>query len=261
MAQNVAIVLAAWSAATAGFRHSSHWVGSPLVPCETRAASRFERPPMKLSENAYRRFKEKLFSGDLRPGQFISQRELVHLIDVPLGPVREALQRLEVEGLVQIAPQRGIQIVEASLRYIRNTYQLRLIVEKEAAAKFAENATEAEIETLDNAHKAIIRRADSDGFSDEVLNEAQDVDWSLHDTLVTALGNDIITAIHVINNDRIRLIRLTHGKLTLLTPASFGSAMKEHLSVIEACARHDPAAAAEAMERHIATAMQRALGL
>ena len=89
---------------------------------------------MKLSDSAYAKLKEKLFAGELSPGQFISQRQLVKLIDVPLGPVREALQRLEADGLVQIAPQRGIQFNEASLQFIRNTYQLRLFVEKEAAA-------------------------------------------------------------------------------------------------------------------------------
>ena len=216
---------------------------------------------MKLSEAAYLKFKNRLFAGELKPGQFISQRELVKMIDVPLGPVREALQRLEVEGLVQIAPQRGIQVVEASLRLIRNTFQLRLFIEKEAAAKFAENATEDEIAALEKAHRRIIARVEKEGFTAGALDEAQAVDWSLHDTIVHALGNDVISSLHAVNNDRIRLIRLTHGKLTLLTPASFGHAMDEHLSVIDACRRHAPPSATAAMEAHIASGMRRALGL
>ncbi len=216
---------------------------------------------MKLSDSAYNKFKDRLFGGDLRPGQFISQRELVRLIGVPLGPVREALQRLEIEGLVMIAPQRGIQVVEAGLRFIRNTFQLRLFIEKEAAAKFADNATEVEIDALESAHRAVIKNAETEGFTDSVLDEAQKVDWNFHDTIVHALGNDIISEIHNINNDRIRLIRLTHGKLTLLTPSSFGRALEEHLEVIGAFHRHDPVEATEATERHIASGMRRALGL
>lgn len=216
---------------------------------------------MKLSESAYLKFKQHLFAGDIMPGQFVSQRELVKLIDVPLGPVREALQRLEVEGLVQIVPQRGIQVIEASLRLIRDTYQVRMIIEKEAAARYAESASDEEIARLETAHRETMERAEKGGITDGLLHEGQDVDWSLHNSIVEALGNAIVLKFHKINNDRIRLIRLAHGKFTLLTPATFGAAFSEHMAVIEAFKGHDGARAAKAMEQHLATAMHRALGL
>ncbi len=216
---------------------------------------------MKLSEAAYLSFKDHLFGGKIRPGQFISQRELVKLVGIPLGPVREALQRLEVEGLVQIVPQRGIQVVEASLRLIRDTYQLRMVIEKEAAGKFAETAADKEIDALEKAHLKIVARAEKDGLSDALLRDAQTVDWSLHNTIVDALDNDIIRNIHTLNNERIKLIRLAHSKLTLLTPATFPHTMREHLAVIESFRSHDPATAETAMAHHLSTAMRRALGL
>ncbi|MBL6929620.1 MAG: GntR family transcriptional regulator [Rhodospirillales bacterium] len=216
---------------------------------------------MKLSEAAYLSFKDHLFGGKIRPGQFVSQRELVKLLGTPLGPVREALQRLEIEGLVQIVPQRGIQVIEASLRLIRDTYQLRMVVEKEAAAKFAETASDEEIDALETAHLEIVARAEKDGLSDALFKDGQTVDWSLHNAIVNALDNDIIRKIHTLNNERIKLIRLSHGKLTLLTPSAFPHTMKEHLTVIAAFRNHDPAAATAAMELHLSTAMRRALGL
>ena len=216
---------------------------------------------MKLSESAYRTFKERLFAGDVRPGQFVSQRELVKLMGIPLGPVREALQRLEVEGLVQIVPQRGIQVIEASLRLIRDTYQLRMLIEKEAAAKYAETVTDEELQALEEAHRRVVAAAEKSGLSEALLQEAQDVDWRLHNSIVEALGNAIVLRIHHINNDRIKLIRLAHGKLTLLTPGTFRHAMAEHLAVIEAIKLRDAAKAAAAMEAHLAIAMRRALGL
>ncbi len=216
---------------------------------------------MKLSSDAYRKFKDLLFAGEIRPGQFVSQREFVAMTGIPLGPVREALQRLEMEGLVQIVPNRGIQVIEASLRLIRNTYQLRLFIEKEAAYKFAETASETEIAALETAHRAVLERAEKEGFSDRLLTEAQEVDWALHDSIVAALGNDIIMRLHEVNNDRIKLIRLDHGKTTLLTPGTFRHAMSEHMAVIEACRRHDPDAAAGAMENHLTIGMRRALGI
>ncbi|MBT3361762.1 MAG: GntR family transcriptional regulator [Rhodospirillales bacterium] len=216
---------------------------------------------MKLSEAAHLSFKDHLFDGRIRPGQFISQRELAKLLGIPLGPVREALQRLEIEGLVQIVPQRGIQVIEASLRLIRDTYQLRMVIEKEAAAKFAEAASDSEIDALEKAHVEIVARAEKEGLSDALFEDGQAVDWGLHDTIVNALDNDIIRNIHTLNNERIKLIRLSHGKRTLLTPAAFPHTMKEHLAVIQTFRNHDPAAATAAMEHHLSTAMRRALGL
>ena len=103
--------------------------------------------------------------------------------------MREALLKLEQEGLVHLVPQRGIRVAEASLALIRNAFQLRLIVEREAVRHFAESAPEGEIEELLALHRAIAGRAQGrvDGA---LLAEAQAEDRSLHDRLVAALGND-----------------------------------------------------------------------
>ena len=216
---------------------------------------------MKLSDSAYQKFKQHLFAGDILPGQFVSQRELVALTGIALAPVREALLRLEVEGLVQIVPQRGIQIVEASLRFIRDTYQLRLLIEKEATGKFAQTASDAQINHLAKAHHALIERANCDGVNADLLHDAQVVDWLFHDTIVESLGNSIVTNLHHQNNDRIKLIRLARGSLTLITPETFSLAIKEHIGVIDALAKRDAAASSLAIEQHLTTALHRALGL
>nr|WP_319391617.1 GntR family transcriptional regulator [uncultured Cohaesibacter sp.] len=216
---------------------------------------------MKLSDKAYEKFKQHLMMGDLKPGQFISQRELVTLTGVPLAPVREALLRLELEGVVQIAPQRGIQIVEVSLRFIRDTYQLRMMIEKEAAAKFAGNASDAMIHQLREVHRTVIARVEKEGTSDGLLKDAQGIDDSLHDTIVSALGNELVDWLYAMNNQRIQLIRLSHGHLTLITPGTFRQVMIEHMAIIEALESHDPVAAAAAIEKHLTAALHRALGL
>ena len=216
---------------------------------------------MKLSDKAYEKFKQHLVIGNLKPGQFISQRELVTLTGVPLAPVREALLRLELEGVVQIAPQRGIQIVEVSLRFIRDTYQLRMMIEKEAAAKFAGNASDATISQLGEIHQTVIARADAEGYSDDLLKDAQSIDDKLHDTIVSALCNELVDWLYAMNNQRMQLIRLSHGHLTLITPGTFRQVMTEHMTIIEALKSHDPVAAASAIETHLTAALHRALGL
>ena len=57
-----------------------------------------------------------VLAGELRSGQFVSQRELTSLLGATLNPVREAIRKLEAEGLINVYAQRGIQVIEAKPR-------------------------------------------------------------------------------------------------------------------------------------------------
>lgn len=217
-----------------------------------------DAPATKLSELAYRKFKERLFARDVRPGQFVSQRELVELTGATLGPMREALLRLEAEGLVNLVPQRGIQVAEASLKLIRNAFQLRMVIEKEAVRHLCDIVRDVKVSELIEAHEVIRGRAHHDGIDQALLLDAQRLDFKLHETIVSSMGNELVSEIHRINTDRIRLIRLDHG---LLTPSNLWVALDEHMVVLEACQRRDGDAAARALEAHLTTGMRRAMGV
>ena len=64
--------------------------------------------PATLREKAYASFTRHLLARDLKPGQFVSQRELVAFTGLPLGAIREIVPRLEAEGLLTTIPQRGM---------------------------------------------------------------------------------------------------------------------------------------------------------
>ena len=110
------------------------------------AARRAPRSETKLRERAYDAFTEQLLRADIRPGQFVSQRELVALTGQPLGAIRELIPRLEAEGLIVTVPQRGLQILPVDINLIRNAFQFRLILEREAVAAFTQGASDAAIE-------------------------------------------------------------------------------------------------------------------
>jgi DNA-binding GntR family transcriptional regulator len=211
----------------------------------------------KLREKAYRSFTSHLLAAHIRPGQFVSQRELVALTGLPLGAIRELIPRLEADGLLQTVPQRGMQIANVDVKLIRNAFQLRLILEREAAARFAETAPDALIRELADAHEAIVRRLRK-GISRQLLDDAQRVDWHLHDTIIDALENEIISSIYRVNSIKIRLIRLQR---VLLTPALLSPAMEEHMALIAAFRRRDAKQAVRAIERHLKHARVRALGM
>ena len=96
-----------------------------------------------LGQQAYKSFKNLLLNKRLwKPGEFVSQIELVSETGVQISPMRDALQKLSAEGLVIISPRKGIQVTPASTKLIREVFQFRIIMEKEALLFFIENAHE-----------------------------------------------------------------------------------------------------------------------
>jgi len=176
---------------------------------------------------------------------------------LPLGAVREVIPRLEAEGLITTVPQRGLQIANVDVRLIRNAFQLRLVLEKEAAVHFAAIASDAQLDALEKTHRTVIARARR-GITQSLLEDAQAIDWGLHDTLIDTLKNDIVSDIYRVNSLRIRLIRLDR---IVLTPEHLFSAMEEHLAIIAALRSRRPAAVIAAVEKQLSSACNRALGL
>src|SRR5215468_9225394 len=110
-----------------------------------------------LSALAYERFKAALFEQRIKAGAFVSQAELVALLGVPLGPVRDALLALQAEGLVTIRARSGIEIAKADFALIRNTYQLRFMLERLAVRRFAEAGTLARMKAMEAEHLALAK--------------------------------------------------------------------------------------------------------
>lgn len=207
---------------------------------------------------AYQGFTQQVFTGGIRAGQFISQRELMVLLDMPLGAVREMIPRLEAAGLVKTVPQRGLQVAHVDLKLIRNAFQVRSMIEREAVLNFVRSASEAELAAIEASHRDILRRAGApDALNDTaLLDDAQAVDWGLHDRMVDALGNDIISDQYRVNSLRVRLIKLEHS---VITPSRLIPAMQEHLRFIEALRQRNAPLAVELLEDHISSARSRVM--
>jgi DNA-binding GntR family transcriptional regulator len=217
------------------------------------------RPPAtSLRAKAYESFQQQIVQASIRPGQFISQRELMQLLGMPLGAVRELIPRLEAEGLLRTVPQRGLQIAHVDLKLINNAFQLRLLLEREAAVRFAATVSDADVAAIEDAHLRIVRRARSGDIDNDLLTDATTVDWGLHDLMIDALGNELISDVYRINSLRVRLIKL---EASALSPEALLPAMEEHLWFIEALRRRDPEAVAQRLNHHIESAHRRVLGL
>ena len=217
-----------------------------------------ERSTEGISQRAraYQGFTQQILSGGIRSGQFISQRELMTLLDMPLGAVREMIPRLEAGGLIKTVPQRGLQIAHVDLKLIRNAFQVRAMIEREAIRHFVHSAGDDELAQIAASHEDILQRASATQADNQLLDDAQAIDWGLHDRMVDALGNEIVSELYRVNSLRIRLIKLDSS---VITPARLIPAMQEHLRFIGALRQRDVAAATELLQAHIRSARDRVL--
>ena len=202
-----------------------------------------------LRLKAYEEFRDRLLSGELKPGQFVTQRELARLVGVPLGAAREAIQRLEFESLLKVYPQRGVQVAAASARLIRTAYQFRLVLEREAVRNYAAAGNLDEMRQLEETTRRIAKRA-AQSITEQLQEEAVEVDWRLHDAFIDSLDNEIIAESYRINAARIRLMR---GAGNRLPPRRLIPALKEHLEILAACQARDENRAVELLELHVRT--------
>src|SRR5690606_18522406 len=141
-------------------------------------------------------------------GQFVSQQELTLLLGMPLGAVREMIPRLEAARLITTVPKRGLQIAAVDLKLIRNAFQTRTMIEREATIQFVHCVSDEELEDIIAQHTAILNRAQAQASDPALDDDALAVDWGLHNRMVDAMDNEILSDIYRVNNLHIKLIRI-----------------------------------------------------
>ena len=209
---------------------------------------------LKLRERAYVGYTRSLLANEIKPGQFITQRELVAITGLPLGAIRELVPRLEAEGLIRTAPHRGMQVPQVDINLVRNAFQFRLFLEEAAVRVFARSAPAELIAAIRRRHEAVLARRNS-GEDSGLMEEAEATDLMLHEAVIDHLGNEIVSNAYRVNWIKIKLIRLAETRLYV---TMIPQVMGDHMKIIEAVERRDEDAAARAMADHIGIARQRA---
>lgn len=210
-----------------------------------------------LRTDVYDQLKERLFSGELRAGQVVSQRELTELLGATLNPVREAIRKLEAEGLINVYAQRGIQIIEGNPKAINDAYDYRLLLETDGIRFFVSRASDGDIEAMNAKVRAslakLARKPGDRAVRLAVLND----DFAFHKALIDFQDNTIISRHYSLNAARLRLFRINIGEpLQRLEVAA-----NEHLGILEASLKRDTETAARLLSDHIEISREHTLGI
>lgn len=210
-----------------------------------------------MRTDVYDQLKVRLFTGELKSGQFVSQRELTSLLGATLNPVREAIRKLEAEGLISVYAQRGIQIIEAKPKAINDAYEYRALLESNAVRHFTATAAEARIRavirTVESSLESLARSPEDMAVRTRVLEE----DYNFHKEMIDFQGNEIISKHYSLNAARLRLFRINMGEPL----QRLDTAAREHLEVLDACLERDADLAVARLARHIEVSREHTLGL
>jgi DNA-binding GntR family transcriptional regulator len=209
------------------------------------------------SDNAYHKVRNAIFRGDFLPGQFLTQAEIVEKLGMSVGPLRDAMKRLAWEELVDVIPQRGLQIVLPNLKDIKEAFQLRIFFEKEAVRTFTQNPKPALLRKLETATHKLVSKPNNIVPPNDVLSHALDLEYSLHMTFINEMKNDQIKKYFRIIFDKIRLTWIAAS----YTQEIIQPVMDEHMDVIRAAKRENPDRAAKAIEVHLNNSLKRIMGL
>jgi len=194
---------------------------------------------LPLGERAYRHIRQAIQSQELQPGDRLREVDLAKAIGLSRTPIREALARLESEGLIVHDPIRGILVAELDYGMTTELYFMREVLEGTAARLAAQHASDVEISILEDLCHQYETAPDQATLT---LRNRQ-----FHDTLYRCSHNRYLIKILTTLHDTLMLL----GTSTLKDPERVKETVEEHKAVVDAIRERSPAKAEEAMYRHI----------
>ncbi len=204
----------------------------------------------RLTEVAYRQLLEMILNGTLEAGAIVQERRLAKALSVSRTPLRDALFRLEGEGFLIRRGEGALQVKTVTLEDYSHALRVRITLEREAARLAAGNLPAARLAAIRARIDAILAAADAPDGPHPTRADLDEVDDMLHDAIASASGNPLLA-------DLIRQVRLRSRLFGLeRRPTRIQQIGAEHLALLDALASGDPAAAAQAMERHLGNVLE-----
>jgi DNA-binding GntR family transcriptional regulator len=195
------------------------------------------------TSRAYDHVKQAILDRAYPGGALLSEGELAAAVGVSRTPVREALLRLETEGLVRLYPKRGALVLPVSPQEITDVLETRELVETFTAGKAPLGGElAAELDGLLEAMRAHAATGDGKEFAR--------ADRCFHRAIVAAAGNDILTQLYDSMRDR----QLRMARLTADDPVRTRDAIRDHTEILDAVRSGDRRRVRAAIHRHLQTA-------
>lgn len=155
---------------------------------------------LPLRDVVFNTLRDAILKGELEPGERLMEIQLAERLGVSRTPIREAIRKLELEGLVLMIPRKGAEVAKISEKSLRDVLEVRRSLE-ELAAELACQRMDAEaLKDLEDAQKAFIQAVESG----ETMTMAE-ADEHFHDVIYMGTGNTRL--VQILNNLREQMYR------------------------------------------------------
>jgi len=227
------------------------------MPKSTRKAQNQTAPKTKrrpantgdsLTAQVYKQLKEKIITLHFLPGQYLNEGALCTMLGVGRTPVHQALQRLELERLVEIMPRKGVIVQPDSISEILRILDSRVTIEAELARNAAERATPEEAEAL----KTLARRGYGNGQPTDIDTFITG-DRAFHEKFARMAGNLVLSDFARSLHERSIRYWYLHLWQTMDTKAT----IRQHTAIADMIAKGDGVGAAKAVRDHVESLRER----
>ncbi len=197
---------------------------------------------LPLRDVVFQTLRQAILTGEFAPGERLMEIALADRLGVSRTPVREAIRKLELEGLVVMIPRRGAEVARITEKDLRNVLEVRCALEELSASLACERITDEEKEqlrvALDDFEKAV---------QNKDISEIVEKDIEFHDVIFNASKNDRL--IQILNNLREQMYRY---RMEYTKDKEYHNVLiQEHREIYEAMKNQDKQKVMNALKEHI----------
>ena len=187
----------------------------------------------------YAELKKRIVLLEFEPGQVLREKDLIEEFGVSRTPVREALIRLETEGLVRIVPNQGTFVSEVSFQQLRDVFEIRSFLVRLTGQLAAARITEEELRQV----KGLVGRMKKEKNAKAIMR----LDSQIHDLINRATRNEVL--VRMLGMLRDQMVRI--WKFSPSEDAYWGGLHEEFEALVDALQRRDEEACGRLLENHI----------
>lgn len=197
---------------------------------------------LPLRDVVFNTLRQAILRGELKPGERLMEIQLANKLGVSRTPIREALRKLELEGLVNMVPRKGAEVADITEKSLRDVLEVRKALEELSVQLTCEKITEEEIEEL----KRVAERF-KDTLDDQDVTKIAEADVAFHDVIYTATDNQKL--ILLLNNLREQMYR--YRVEYLKKEEAYPQLIAEHEELIDNISKRNKEEATRIMCEHI----------
>lgn len=197
---------------------------------------------LPLRDVVFNTLRQAILTGELKPGERLMEIHLANKLGVSRTPIREAIRKLELEGLVTMIPRRGAEVAQITEKSMNDVLEVRRALDSLCVELACERITQEDTERLGlacEAFEAAVRTGD--------IKKIARADVELHDIIVQATGNQRL--VQLINNLSEQMYRYRFEYIKDSTQHQ--RLIDEHRMIYESIVKKDKEAASQAAHVHI----------